>query len=393
MEFVSDIHGRPDDPFKPSIFELVFQEQLRDHLQPALKYVLSVFATRYPRYLLRIVNKHEEFYALLMFFIERYYIGKHGASFAENFYGLKRRRRPLFSTERADAAVGGSSMAKESRLGRREMRLSLLFLVGIPYIRAKARDYWEQLGGGADVGDLEGASRHRNAEQQSMLDRLRSTFKLVYPWADTVFELWMMSYNIGYLFDRTPFYRPWLKWIGVDIRRMGPEDYQRPIPSSTQKTSLQSRRNLLTLLKSFLFRTPSFILDSLKILLPLSIFFVKFLEWWYSPTSPARVLHSKADNGPLLPQPKVLKPHSNGILGAHPHEIYARKRKQEGLDGTPPLKYGICPLCDGPLANATALPSGYVFCYKCVFEEVEKHGRCPVTLLPMRTWMLRKVLV
>lgn len=168
---------------------------------------------------------------------------------------------------------------------------------------------------------------------------------------------------------------------------------QRPIPSSTQKTSLQSRRNLLTLLKSFLFRTPSFILDSLKILLPLSIFFVKFLEWWYSPTSPARVLHSKADNGPLLPQPKVLKPHSNGILGAHPHEIYARKRKQEGLDGTPPLKYGICPLCDGPLANATALPSGYVFCYKCVFEEVEKHGRCPVTLLPMRTWMLRKVLV
>lgn len=30
------------DPFKPSLFELVAQERLRDLLQPALKYVLAV---------------------------------------------------------------------------------------------------------------------------------------------------------------------------------------------------------------------------------------------------------------------------------------------------------------------------------------------------------------
>ncbi|KAG8945415.1 ubiquitin-protein ligase peroxin 12 [Tulasnella sp. 424] len=316
------------------------------------------------------------------------------SSASENFYGLKRRRRPLFSTERSDAAVGTGSLASESRLRPRETRpLDTVDQVGIPYIRAKARDYWEQLGGGADEGDLGGGPRRRDVERQSMIDRLRSTFKLLYPWADTAFELWMMSYNIGYLFDRTPFYRPWLKWMGVDIQRMGPEDYRQTTSNSPTKPPLQSNRNLLTILKSFLFRTPSLILDSLKILLPLSIFFVKFLEWWYSPTSPARALHSKADNGPLLPQPKVLKPHPNGILGSHPHEIYSRKQKTEGAGSEPQLKYGACPLCDGPLANPTALPSGYVFCYKCVFEEVEKHGRCPVTLLPMRTWMLRKVLV
>ena len=39
----------------------------------------QVFAQSYPRYLLRIVNKHEEFYALLMFFVERHYLRKHGA--------------------------------------------------------------------------------------------------------------------------------------------------------------------------------------------------------------------------------------------------------------------------------------------------------------------------
>ena len=29
---------------------------------------------------------------------------------------------------------------------------------------------------------------------------------------------------MAYLFDKTPYYRPWLRWIGVDIRRMGAED-------------------------------------------------------------------------------------------------------------------------------------------------------------------------
>jgi hypothetical protein len=38
----------------------------------------QVFAQRYPRYLLRLVNKHEEFYALLMLIVERHYLKTHG---------------------------------------------------------------------------------------------------------------------------------------------------------------------------------------------------------------------------------------------------------------------------------------------------------------------------
>lgn len=41
MEFFNDVG---DDPLKPTLFELVAQEQLRDLLQPAMKYVLSVSA-------------------------------------------------------------------------------------------------------------------------------------------------------------------------------------------------------------------------------------------------------------------------------------------------------------------------------------------------------------
>ena len=39
-----------------------------------------------------------------------------------------------------------------------------------------------------------------------------------------VFEGWLMAYNVAYAFERTPFYRPWLTWVGVDVRRLSIDD-------------------------------------------------------------------------------------------------------------------------------------------------------------------------
>lgn len=50
---------------------------------------------------------------------------------------------------------------------------------------------------------------------------------MAYPWLHTSFELWLLVCNVAYLFDQTPFYRPWLSWIGVDLRRLGSEDFVR----------------------------------------------------------------------------------------------------------------------------------------------------------------------
>jgi hypothetical protein len=46
MEFFNDVGS---NPLKPSLFELVAQEQLRDLLQPALKYVLAASRSVYLR--------------------------------------------------------------------------------------------------------------------------------------------------------------------------------------------------------------------------------------------------------------------------------------------------------------------------------------------------------
>ncbi|KAG0083369.1 ubiquitin-protein ligase peroxin 12, partial [Podila epicladia] len=73
MEFMSNLGGGAQAD-RPSLFELIAQDKMREMLEPALRYVIAVYAQRYPRYLIRIVNRYEEFYAVLMFFIERHYL-------------------------------------------------------------------------------------------------------------------------------------------------------------------------------------------------------------------------------------------------------------------------------------------------------------------------------
>lgn len=149
---------------------------------------------------------------------------------------------------------------------------------------------------------------------------------------------------------------------------------QRAASLSAQKSPMHDNgRGTMARLRRLLVHSPHLVLDSLRLLLPTVIFFVKFLEWWYSPGSPARSL-SKSPLGPAIPPPRMLLPHARGIP----------------FDKT---RYGTCPICQKGINNATALPSGYVFCYRCAYDEVVKHKRCPVTLLPAQVWQLRKVLV
>jgi len=292
----------------------------------------------------------------------------------KNFYGLKRRRRPFIESERATAAVGGIPAGEALR--SQEIWRSLLFLVGVPYIKAKAQDYFEELGGGVNSDILDETLDARQIQaltDQTFKGRFRRMFKIAYPYLNTSFELWLLLWNIAYLYDRAPSYRPWLSWIGVDIRRLGVEDFRAANLAVQQTSRPEIRRSLLARLRRLVLTAPRLLLDSLRLLLPTAIFFIKFLEWWYSPGSPARSL-SSYPQGPAIPPPSILPPHPQGI--------YFDKRA-----------YGVCPICRKSIANATALPSGYLFCYRCAYDQVEMHGKCPVTLLPARVWQLRKVLV
>ena len=78
-------------------------------------------------------------------------------------------------------------------------------------------------------------------------------------------------------------------------------------PSSQRAASLAAQKNvvspstrsLLARIRRLLLSSPRLMLDSLRLLLPTAIFFIKFLEWWYSPNSPARSL-STSPKGQLF---------------------------------------------------------------------------------------------
>ena len=106
-------------------------------------------------------------------------------------------------------------------------------------------------------------------------------------------------------------------------------------------------------LKLFRTRLLPLLAASLNLVLPTSIFLLKFLEWWSSSSFP-RHLKTSTTISLDLPPPSVPKP------SFHPDDS--------------------CPICHSEIVNPTAvLESGYVFCYKCIFSYIEVENRCPIT--------------
>lgn len=72
--------------------ELLSETHLNSLLPATLQHLLAVIVHRHPRYLIHILNRFDEVYALCMLVVEGHYLRKYGGGFTENFYGLKRER-------------------------------------------------------------------------------------------------------------------------------------------------------------------------------------------------------------------------------------------------------------------------------------------------------------
>ena len=199
---------------------------------------------------------------------------------------------------------------------------------------------------------------HKSAQtpRQRLNDTFNKAFKILYPYANTSYELALLAYNVAYIFNNTDYYRPWLQLMGIEMQRLSPAELQ---SKPTPPTALAAR-------------LPHLFFESLRYVLPGSIFLFKFLEWWYSSSlrPSARSLSSAEVPPPVRPPPSKSSP----------------------LPGTDPPKKGQCPVCKNEIVNATALTSsGWVCCYKCAWSYVEQWGKCPVSGIVTATADLRKI--
>lgn len=389
MEFVTALRGTFDDQ-KPSLFEVLSEQQLNSLLPPTLRYLLTVATHRHPRYLLRALNSFDELYALLMLLVERHYLRTRGGSFTENFYGLKREKALRGEVPRASMAA--PHLVRETlQLTSKDVWMNLAVLVGVPYLKRKLDEGHEINAPRA----LLGAAYTRMPENPTLRDRFLHYYRWfltnIYPSVNAAYYFAMLAFNLAYLFDRTKYHNPLMWLIGTRVRRMTAADYQ-AIDALSAKSkadgrpgqSLFSPRNM-----------GSKLLSSLSIALPMSIFALKFLEWWYQ-SDFAKQLTRKATENIELPPPII-----SGLMSKYlkkPAEADDDEKQQqqqqqdlEAQDGeitatdapvakasrlpihvvSYPKDSSLCPICLGDIVTPTACQTGVVYCYTCIHRWIE----------------------
>jgi peroxin-12 len=387
MEFVTALRGTFDDQ-KPSLFEVLAEQQLSSLLPPTLRYLLTVATQRYPRYLLRILNSFDELYALAMLIVERHYLRTRGGSFTEHFYGLKREKGLRAEIPRAGLAAP-HAVRDALRLSTADIWKNLAVLVVVPYIKRKLDEGYEVNAPRA----LLGAAYTRMPENPTLRDRFlhyyRWFLRNVYPSVNAGYYFAMLAFNLAYLFDSSKYHNPLMWLIGTRLRRMTAADHQaiEALTSGSKSGGGSARPGPASLFSPR--ELGSRAMSSLSVLLPMSIFALKFLEWWHQ-SDFGKQLSRKAAETVDLPPPIISllqgkpRPGSKANKTEDKAATSAEENAPSAEDApiaTPsllpiytvpsPEDSSLCPICQGDIVTPTACQTGIVYCYTCIHRWIE----------------------
>ncbi|KAF1990790.1 hypothetical protein K402DRAFT_324584 [Aulographum hederae CBS 113979] len=415
MEFMTSLQGGLDE-LKPSLFELLSEQQLATLIPPSLRYLLIQATHRYPRYLLRALNSFDELHALLMLLVERHFLKSYGGGFTENFYGLKRERvLRVKGGELPRAQLGAAEGVRESlKLRELDIWKNLAVMVALPYIKGKLDEGYDIHAAHAAVLGPAGWQREELPERPTLKQRWMRWYKWflrrVYPSLNAAYYFATLAFSLAYLFDSSKYSSPFLWLIGTRIRRLGEADH-RAIALATQPPTMgasaapgarpgqgNSIFNPRTMAQTIYPR----LLSSLRILLPTSIFALKFLEWWHA-SDFARQLSRKAAEGLELPPPVIAglaalmpKASQRAVGGSSRKDPAGSMSEKPGQSASsvslsnrrPTISAStllpvftvsaptastssLCPICSSAIVTPTATPYGFVYCYTCIHRWVD----------------------
>ncbi|KAI5608394.1 peroxisome assembly protein 12 [Silurus asotus] len=328
----------------PSIFEVLAQDSLMSAVKPALQHAIKILAESNPARYGVLWRKFDELYAILDLLLQHHFLLRTSASFSENFYGLKR--------------VGpDDSRCAYRGLGRKRHLRSLLLLVLLPYLRTK----------------LEKVLAHQRDEDdfsirmpQSLAQKMYRAFLAAYPYVCMAWDGWSFCHQLLYIFGNARTHSPLLWLAGVKLSHLTAEDI-RHMDLKPAERALSSSQSLGARIQSVFSTVVGSVAVSVSTSLSMGVFFLQFLDWWYSSENQTTV--KSLTSLPTPPPPLHLEDQDDALTHSK-----------------------VCPLCRKVRINDTALAtSGYVFCYPCIYTYVKTNRRCPLTGYPSELQHLIKI--
>ena len=344
MDFLTQLelgHGIDENQF-PSVFELVAHDRMAELLYPAFQYVVTHYAQRYPSLLLPVYNRSHCYFALLMAAVQYLYIASWNGSFTEVFYGLKR-----------------VSLSYKKRLTSVQVVGSLFTIIIPPFLRSQCDEWFE----------AQTDRRRRVLRPNAQNDGSNSLFASLYPVARDASTVVSFVFKILYMYGKTECYDPWLYLLGLRMARLTLADYQQKDSeaSTRRKLQLESLYQVNGMMKVIVGSKIALnaLMSVVQYGLPLGIFVFRFIEWWRSSE-----YYKSMDSQPIPPPPPTKSLRSMDSL---------------------PEDTSVCPICLETRSNPAMTPTGFVFCYPCIFKYISEHNRCPVTHSTLHVDSIRKI--
>ncbi|KAF3699610.1 Peroxisome assembly protein 12 Peroxin-12 [Channa argus] len=345
---------------QPSVFEVLAQESLMDAVKPALRHAVKVLAESNPARFGFLLQRFDELYLLLDLVLQNHFLSHCSASFSENFYGLKR-------------VSGGRGFSVELGLRRTSHWRSLLLLCLVPYLQAKLNAT---------------LARQRDEEDfsiqlaQTKSQRLYRAAVAAHPYISSAWQAWVFIQQLLFVFGATRTHSPLLWLARVRLARLNAQD----IREMELKNSIAGGSSAGSPAQKawwLVSQAARGIAISLSTSLSLGVFFLQFLEWWYSSENQSTV--KSLASLPAPPPPLHLQEEHSCRDSAFVSANYSDETRLRSDSRS-------CPLCQRRRTNATVLStSGFVFCYRCIYLYVKTNHRCPVTGYPTELQHLIKI--
>ncbi|XP_035217121.1 peroxisome assembly protein 12-like isoform X1 [Stegodyphus dumicola] len=311
------VHHATTGVNKPSVFEVIGQDNLVSGLRAAFRHIFKVLADNYPEKCGLLYRYFDEGYTVVDSVFQYIHLRLRGGLFTETFYGLKRVPDPRILD-----------------VSKQKVIVWVILAVVCPYLQSQLDALYKNFSDKWFEGSL---------TRKDLKTRLAVLYLKVYPFYNFLSEMTILGYYMAYALGKTDFHSPSLhltstKLVPLIFNDFSSDAWKRYIP----KDQLKSYPVIV-------WKWINVLVGGVTLSVSIGAFLTQFLEWWYNREGQPSTFAALP-----VPPPPPKWPCETPI--------------------------DICPICKEPRTNDTALSSsGFVFCYPCIHQYVEMTNKCPVT--------------